>query len=135
MVWQLTYGIGNELAGDLYVDQLQTDPLRLLADAKSNLQKFDRVGFVQTFDADVAEVFRDIGAPGIPIRRSNFGQRALDRSDVSRAARSRLEKLTELDRDMYDHALGTYLAPAERRRRVKGIAAKFTGRFKHGTDR
>lgn len=106
--WQLTHGWGHMMAGGPPVDLLRTDRQDLLASSKANLEKFDYVGFVQTFDADIRRIFSDLGAPHLTPVRTNTVRRKHQRASISPAARAQLEKMTELDRDLYEYALRTY---------------------------
>lgn len=121
VTWQLAHGWGNTLAGAPHVNPREADPERLLSDAKANLETFDYVGFVQTFNSDIRRIFSDLGAGHISSRRSNTGRRKDHRADVSAAARSRLEKITELDRELYAHAVQTYMTPPNKWHRVKDL--------------
>ena len=106
-VWQLAYGRGHALAGNPEIDLREANPDSLLANAKSNLTKFDHVGFVQTFNDDITRIFRDLGMPQVAPRCSNASNGARVCTEMSRAVRALLDSMTELDRSLYDHALKT----------------------------
>ncbi len=128
-VWQMTYGWGHRMAGRPAVDPFAVDPADLLRQAKANLAKFDHVGFVANFDADISMIFRALGAPEFVSRWSNANPRAHRSSKLSSRVRSKIEQLTALDQELYAHALQTYLAPADTKRPREGLVARLAKPF------
>jgi hypothetical protein len=74
----------------------------LLKRAKSNLQLFDAVGLVETFEVDIRRIFGDLGVSPIKISYSNVSEMAELKPTL--AEEKLLEQVTELDRELYSHA-------------------------------
>ena len=104
-VWQLSRGFGWNLIDGSIGDIVQHDPQTLLADAKRNLEAFDHVGLVETFDADIQKIFSDIGHPGVEIHRSNVTAASAQKLTASGSLARLMDDMTELDRALYDHAM------------------------------
>ena len=104
-VWQLAHGRGHTLAGGPEITLREADPVSLLSQAKLNLTKFDHVGLVQFFREDISKIFRDLEASHVTSRWSNASQGSRQRQNNSRPVRLLLDSMTELDRELYDHAI------------------------------
>lgn len=76
-------------------------------DASTLCEKVDHAGLIATLDSDAAQIFGYLRAP-----------------NQSASALARLETVTELDRELYDHAVRRYMIPARRRRWIKGVAGR-----------
>lgn len=120
-VWQMTYGWGEMLAGGAGTDPLLVNSDELLQKAKINLATFDHVGFVSNFDADIAVVFRAIGARKFLRRWSNASVRR--GSTLSSSVRSQMEKISELDHELYDYAIQTYHVHSSRRGSIRAATS------------
>ncbi len=103
---QIAHGYGAGLAGeqDMWGWELTED--ELLAKAIGNLAEFDFVGLTETFDADIGQVFREVGVRRkLKIAVANTTRSGFAESCLSSAARRRLRAITELDRELYAHVL------------------------------
>ncbi|WP_431299338.1 sulfotransferase family 2 domain-containing protein [Tabrizicola sp. BL-A-41-H6] len=128
-VWQLAIGYGHSQVGLPLAHPLTEDPLTLINSAKRNLATFNHIGFVSTFNEDIAEIFKALGAPNVEVKKSNV---SIDHSGgaLSSSLRRRLAEITELDRELYDHAIRTYRNPAIRRRWIRDGFARVTRKFR-----
>jgi hypothetical protein len=99
--WQLAHGYGK-LDGRSIVG---FDPEEILELAKNHLPEFDYVGFTETFDRDRETIFRHLGIRSAdrPWRSNVLGARPMV-EDLPASTRRLLERLTELDRELYEHA-------------------------------
>lgn len=100
-VWQLASGFGGKRG----IDELP--PNVLLDMAKENLGAFDHVGFVDTFDADMDVVLRDLGAEPKKLDARNASTNKPDRSKLPASTMVLLRDLTTLDSELYSYAVAT----------------------------
>ncbi len=99
MVWQLGYRAGIEHRAEISGSEA-------LARARRNLQTFAFVGFYERLEREIPGLLarlRLAGAKQLPAL--NKTSAPLRRSEISTTTRSTLERLTELDRDLYEAAL------------------------------
>jgi len=102
-VWQLAVGYGAEsVDGSLTLDRYE--PAKLLALAKANLELFDFVGFVETFDHDVPHVFQHLGFPDVQERRSNVSKGRFKVSELPDETLELIDSITQLEQTLYDYA-------------------------------
>lgn len=99
-VWQLAHGFGQAELRDVPLTAAQMEPEALLAQAKRNLARFDAVGLVESFDADITAIFAALGAPGMVPARSNVSDGSGIEA-ISAAAQAKLDEMTELDQALY----------------------------------
>lgn len=105
--WALACGWGNP--GRLKSHEIPEE--RILADALAHLEEFSHIGFTETFDEDMATIFRALRLPapdGEWIRNANAGRPRLP--EVSDAARRLIGQLTQLDDILYRHAWATRIS-------------------------
>lgn len=111
-VWQLASGRNVATSGEAFIGIGDIPPDQLLAMAIRNLEAFHRVGFVETYDNDITEIFAALGARVAPkIRRVNVTRDPSSAEPISRQVREMLRDLTRLDRLLYDHAWNTIALP------------------------
>ena len=81
------------------------EPAALLTRAIAHLDLFDHVGLVETFDADIAHIFSALGArpPGAAPSNATPGRKQLH--DMDPTVLNLLDRLTELDRRLYQAVL------------------------------
>lgn len=103
-VWQLAWGWGAFLAGGRRARITDFPPDELLAAAKENLDAFDYVGFVETFDRDATTIFRALGCAHPTPRRSNVSRKRPEPRDLPASTKDVLLEITALDQDLYDYA-------------------------------
>jgi hypothetical protein len=100
-VWQLAHGythLDNRTIDDFAPDEL----LRL---AKEHVAAFSHIGLTERFHEDARPVLRALGLPkmkDMPVMNATEGRPPA--SAHGQAVRRGLEKLTELDRELYDYA-------------------------------
>jgi Sulfotransferase family len=109
--WRLSTG-GVSLAIDVLDRDCETSAQLLLSEAELNLQKFDYVGFVENFELDIKNIFLEIGCSLPALKWSNATKNRTRRSDLSKRVKSKLDEITQLDRQLYDGALKRYLSSA-----------------------
>ncbi len=105
--WQLHSGWGSRKAreqadANLLGDPRQIDPNALLDRARQNLRRFDYIGFVDSFESDIRNIFADLGAPKIKVLHSNASKVEIHQPDEETLAL--IEELTALDRVIFDEA-------------------------------
>lgn len=100
-VWQLAHGythLDDRTVGDFGEAEL----LRL---AKEHLGEFSHVGFTETFVADSAPVLKALGLPRMKeMPKLNATPGRPGAAEQSPAVRDLLDRLTGLDRQLYDYA-------------------------------
>lgn len=105
----------------------------ILDEARRNLERFDHVGFVETFNEDVQSIFVDLGSPGVATRKSNSVPCKSIYADLPRRTKARLREVTRLDRALYVHAVRTYagdrLTLRLRDRLLSGVTKWSNGRL------
>ena len=107
-VWQLSYGWYAWLVG---LEKKQVEDFTsedLLDRARSNLARFNYVGFVDTIGVDAVAIFRELGwdAPEVP--HANASPRGLMSADLSDSHLALLHEVTELDRRLFEYAKRAY---------------------------
>lgn len=104
--WQLAYGWGAHLH-DGKTKRSMTDftPRQLLHLACINLDAFDYVGFVETFDHDISKIMSALTCTKIHVRHSNASKIDNSTDTLSRSAKKKLAHLTGLDKKLYKYAL------------------------------
>jgi hypothetical protein len=109
--WKLSTG-GRSHALKVRDRGCETTAQLLLSEAELNLQKFDYVGFVDSFEVDIKNIFSEIGY-SVPVSRwSNATKNRTRQSELSKQVKSKLDEITQLDRQLYDVALKRYLSSA-----------------------
>ena len=111
-VWQLAYGYAN-LDNRKVDDFSDTELLRL---ARIHIDELSYVGFTETFVADATLILRALGIPEskeIPVMNATPDRPRV--AEQSPEIRNLLDRLTALDRSLYDHARTKY-AVSERNR-------------------
>lgn len=104
MVWQLAHGWVMERQSLQDVRFGDIPPERMLAMAKRTLSTFDHVGLMETFDTDIRAIFAALGAENASVPRSNVTHDGGGSEFVDRSMRARLDALTDLDRQLHEHA-------------------------------
>lgn len=100
-VWQLAHGYTHQDTRSID-DFFEEEMLGL---AKKHLKEFSFVGFNETYLADVAVVLKALSLPKIQeIPRLNATPGRPCVSDQTPTIKAILDKLTELDRRLYDYA-------------------------------
>ncbi len=100
-VWQLAHGYTH--LDDRRVDDFTE--AELLGLAKEHLKKFSYMGFTETFVTDMKIVLKSLGIPKprkLPIVNAIPDRPKLE--DQSLMVKDMLDKLTELDRELYEYA-------------------------------
>lgn len=103
-VWQLAHGY-------THLDSVTPDDFsgeELLSLAKKHLAEFSYIGFTETFAADADLICKALKFPkrraGEPIQMENVTPRRPGFAEQSAEVKKLLMDLTELDRELYDHA-------------------------------
>lgn len=100
-VWQLAHGYTH--LDERTVDDFSESKLLYLA--KEHLNNFSYVGFTETFDADAAAIISSLGLPKMKqIPKLNATPERLLAAEQPPVARELLDRLTGLDRQLYDYA-------------------------------
>jgi len=99
--WQLACGWDNPGGKSL----AEYDPKRMLKDAKAHLAGLDYIGFMETFDRDLARIFKALGilCPE-GFCRTNVGEPKPRAGELPLSTRQRLQRMTRLDQALYDYA-------------------------------
>ncbi len=100
-VWQLAHGYAH-LDGRGITDFGESELLRL---AKAHIGEFSHVGFTETFLADSLPILKALRLPRVSeMPRVNETVGRSKDTKFPAAIREKLERLTELDRQLYDYA-------------------------------
>jgi len=119
--WMIAHGydeaIGKEVVRaqnanthqwDDSVSALQTinryAPEQLLQMAKSHLKQFDQIGFVERLDQDFAKITQALGLGAMPLGTINRTENRPSYKELAPETRRRIDRMTELDRELYDYA-------------------------------
>lgn len=98
--WQLAHGYNGDPA--IRIDTLSADELLQLA--ISHLQNFSYIGFTSTFAQDKDRIVQALGIKGpVPNYRANVTEGGIY-TDLPLSTQSRLQQLTELDRELFRYA-------------------------------
>ena len=104
-VWQLASGRSKD--SESRNAKASTNDLSneaLLERAIQNASKLNYVGFQETFDVDVDEIFKTLVGFWRPrVRRDNVTPNKLRTAKLSDACKQILQEMTELDTRLYDH--------------------------------
>jgi hypothetical protein len=103
-VWQLAWGWGGRLAGSRDYKTTHFPPDELLDMAKTNLARFNYVGFVESFDQDAPRIFKDMGCGATEILNNNKSRSRPRLDHLSAKTRDLLQELTLLDQALYETA-------------------------------
>lgn len=111
--WQLHSGwvsaaVLPDLKRDVETDPRDIDPVAMIEGARQNLRRFDRIGFVESFDRDIRKIFKDLGAPHIKVPKSNSSESSFEIAD--KETLSLIDEITELDRLVFEDAKKLFLA-------------------------
>lgn len=98
-VWMLAHGWGGSHSFNDYTEA------RLLKLAKAHLDRLSHVGFTETFPADLRIIFANlgIGHEGA-LAHSNATPERLTRDGLPASTLRLLDRVTALDRELYDYA-------------------------------
>ncbi len=99
-MWQIAHGYYH--LDDQRIDDFTEDELLNLA--KKHIDKFSYVGFTETFATDVTVVLKALGIPKpkeIPVFNAMPKRPKVE--EQSPVVKSLLDKLTELDRELYEY--------------------------------
>jgi hypothetical protein len=107
---QLHRGWGSKLRGLEPTWPWEFTERELLEGAVANLERFDHVGFQETFSADIQHIFNALGAPGVRERRSNTAPTRSAYGDLPLRTKRRLYEVTKLDWMLYEHAVAKHAA-------------------------
>jgi len=100
--WQLALGWGNLQSKRLY--EFSED--ELIARALTNIMNFDHIGLTESFDADYREISKALGFPySRKSHKANTASRPAFES-LPDFTIQKLERLTRLDRVLYEYVLG-----------------------------
>jgi hypothetical protein len=98
MVWQLGYRAGFEHRSEITAAEA-------LARARRNLRAFSFIGLYERLEQEIPRLLVALGLPEAAALPSlNRTVAPLQSADISAATRAALERLTELDRELYDAA-------------------------------
>jgi hypothetical protein len=89
---------------------LEFSESELLDRAKRNLDAFDYVGFVQTIDHDIVQIFNALGFNDFELQRVNTSNSAELKASLSPAALDKINQNTRLDQELYQYAWERYRA-------------------------
>ncbi|MEL6996310.1 MAG: sulfotransferase family 2 domain-containing protein [Pseudomonadota bacterium] len=106
-VWQLYHGwvsfdMGQNREGKYITQFIDQDETSLLEGARANLEQLDYVGFADSFDHDIREIFQDLGADNIDVPLANTSASHL--LDMDSETRETIEEVTKLDRMLIEGA-------------------------------
>ena len=99
-VWQLAHGFAH--LDNRAIDDFSDEELVLLA--KKHLGQFSFVGFTETFDTDATAVMKALRFPKIKLQHLNANPEQYRAAELAPELRVMLDKLTQLDRALYDYA-------------------------------
>jgi Sulfotransferase family len=103
--WQLCFGWSPDVMKPGRVSILDFSEKALLMKATNNLIAFDYVGFADNFDFDAAHIMENLGISVVqPLRKVNVSGNRIRLMDLPESTLTRLKKLTELDREIYQSA-------------------------------
>lgn len=103
--WQLAHGwVYPKDAAKLGPTVMDYSEAQMLDLAKRNLERFDFVGFTDTFDADAVEISRSLGfGPSLQIPHENASV-GTKRSALPRKTIAAISAVTQLDQEIYSFA-------------------------------
>lgn len=100
-VWQLSYGWANTAKKNIR----SCDEKNITNLALSHLAEFDHVGFCETFNEDMVTILSEIGIDCITrLTKVNVSHHRPRKEDLPPNTIARLQRITELDQILYDHA-------------------------------
>jgi len=78
----------------------------MLNEVRVHLEEFNYIGFTETFDEDMLNIFSRLGINRTARpSRTNIGEPKPRAQDLPPSTRDRLQRTTELDRVLYDDAI------------------------------
>lgn len=105
--WMLAHGWG---VSGCFDDFSEDELVRL---AIRHLEDFSHVGFTETFERDAHKILGALGiAPRGRLERHNVTPNRLRADTLSQATRKLMDRLTALDRHVYEHAWSAYSGAA-----------------------
>ena len=94
--------MGQNREGKYITQFIDQDETSLLEGARANLEQLDYVGFADSFDHDIREIFQDLGADNIDVPLANTSASHL--LDMDSETRETIEEVTKLDRMLIEGA-------------------------------